>query len=160
MSQKWPGPTYEIRAEFRAPMSFVYQWCTDFSPEDAKLESESYVRRILRRSPREVVYEDLEDGGGGWFWSRHVVRLRPPNRWHSDSVGSHRAYSLDYRLAKLPHDRTQLTLVVRRRPYGIGGKNPPKKQYEKSVTGAWKRFARSLERDYKKSQSSHPRRQR
>jgi len=150
MPERWPGPSYKVRAVFQAPLDFVYRWCTDYTPQDARYEGEAYTRRILKSSPREVVYEDLESTKQGWFWTHHEVRLMPPNRWHSDSVGSHRAYSLDYHLTRLPGDRTQLTLTARRRPYGIGGKNPPKSQWEPSVALAWKHFGRSLERDYRK----------
>ena len=153
MATRWPGPTYVVKAEFRAPLEFVYEWCTDYTPKDAQYELEHYDRKILRKTPKEVVYEDLEDSRDGWFWSRHVVRLHPPNRWHSDTIGSHRAFSLEYRLSKLPGNRTRLVLTARRRPYGVGGKNPPKASWERMIGISWKRFARSLERDYRKAGS-------
>ena len=119
--------------------------------EDAQYESEEYERRVLRRTPQEVVYEDLETMPAGWAWARHVVRLFPPNRWHSDSVGSHRMIALDYRLSRLPKGRTQLVLTARRRPYGLGTKNPAKATWERQVTTGWKRFGKALERDYRKA---------
>jgi hypothetical protein len=122
MATKSPSSSYVVRAAFRAPLEFVYQWCTDFSPQDARYEREEYSRKILRRSTREVVYEDLSEESDGWHWSRHVVRLSPPDRWHSDTIGSHRAMALDYKLTRLPGERTQLVLKVRRRPYGVGAK--------------------------------------
>lgn len=149
-ARKWPGPTYEVRVEFDAPPDFVYRWCTDYTSNDARLEGEAYERRILRRTKSEVVYEDLESTPGGWFWSRHVVHLMPPDRWHSDSVGSHREYSLDYHLASLPGDRTELVLTARRRPAGVGVKNLPRSQWEPPVRKAWSKFRRHLERDYQK----------
>jgi hypothetical protein len=149
----WPGPTYRVTATFRAPLEFVYRWCTDYTADDARHEGEHYERKVLERSSRQVMYEDLESSKDGWFWSRHVVRLAPPDRWHSDSVGSHRAISLEYRLRRLPGARTELTLTARRRPYGIGGKNPPKGKWERSVTNSWKLFARALEREYRKSRA-------
>lgn len=153
MPNRWPGPSYKLRTEFQAPLDFVYRWCTDYAPQDARSEGEDYERRILHRTLRHVIYEDLYDTKGGWRWSRHVVRLMPPNRWHSDSVGSHRAYSLDYRLSKLPRNRTQLVMRARRRPYGIGGKNPPKAQWERDAAKSWRLFAEVLERDYRKVRS-------
>jgi hypothetical protein len=153
MPKRWPGPRYEVRASFRAPLDFVYRWCTDYTPNDGRYEGESYQRRILRRTAREVIYEDLEDTKEGWFWTHHVVRLLPPDRWHSDSVGSHRAYSLDYRLTKMPGDQTQLILTARRRPYGVGGKNPPRPPWERSVAKSWRAFGRVLERDYRKTRA-------
>lgn len=146
--------TYQVEARFRAPLEFVYRWCTDYTTGDAKYEAESYQRRIIRRSRREVVYEDLADSRQGWTWSRHVVRLQPPNRWHSDSVGSHRSITLDYRLSRLPGGYTRLTLTAQRSPCGVGAKNPSKSQWERSVGLAWKRFGRALERDFRKT---HPR---
>lgn len=156
MPRRRSSTTYQVRAEFRAPLEFVYRWCTDYTPSDAKYETEKYQRRIIRRSPREVVYEDLESTKQGWSWSRHIVRLSPPNRWHSDSVGSHRSIRLDYRLARLPRGSTRLTLTAHRTPYGIGTKNPPKSEWERSVRLTWKRFGRALERDYRKA-GSRPR---
>lgn len=154
-STKWPAPKYEARVIFDAPLKFVFEWCTDYSTQDAKLEGGKYSRRILSRTPREVIYEDLEDSKGGWFWSRHVVRLSPPKRWHSDSIGSHRAYSLDYRLSKLSGGRTQLVLKGRRRPSEIGGKNPKAAPWARSVEKDWGHFRKALERDFKKSRPAN-----
>jgi hypothetical protein len=152
MPTRWPSPKYEVRHVFRAPLPFVYRWCTDYTPADPKHESEKYDRRILARSARQVVYEDLSDtADGGWAWARHVVRLYPPHRWHSESVGSHRTISLDYRLSRLPGGRTQLVLTGRRRPTALGSKNPTKSNWERSVAETWRRFGRVLERDFRKS---------
>jgi hypothetical protein len=150
MASRWPGPHYELQVEFDAPVDFVYKWCTDYTPQDGKFEGEDYSRRIVRRSAREVVYEDLSDSPEGWFWARHIVRLMAPNHWHSNSVGSHRMYSLDYRLTKLPGNRTRLTMSARRRQYGIGGKNPPKATWVRDSSRGWKNFRKALERDYRK----------
>jgi hypothetical protein len=151
MAERWPRPIYEIHATFRAPLGFVYRWCTNYTSDDARLEGDDYERKILRRSKQEVVYEDLKGGKDGWFWARHVVRLDPPDHWHSDSIGSHRAYSLDYRLSERPGGRTELVLRARRRQYGVGVKNPPKGPWERNVTKAWRTFGRNLERDYARS---------
>jgi len=153
LPKRWPGPRYQVKVRFDAPLNFVYGWCTDYTPNDARLEGERFERRILRRSPRQVVYEDLEEMDGGWFWTRHYVRLQPPHRWHSDTVGSHRAYLLDYTLSKLPGDRTELTLTARRSPYGVGGPNPPKIEWERSVRKSWISFRRHLEKDYRSARS-------
>jgi hypothetical protein len=145
---RWPGPRYEVRATFRAPLDFVYRWCTDYTTSDSKFTGEGYVRRVLRRTPGEVVFEDLYDNGQSWTWLRRVVRLRPPNGWRADSVGSDRQISVDYRLTKLPGNRTRLTIRARRRPYGIGERNPSKSSWERAVGRNWAKFGRALERDY------------
>jgi hypothetical protein len=140
---------YEIRSTFRAPLPFVYHWCTDYTPEDSKFEKEHYARKILERKARRVVYEDLEETPAGWSWSRHTVTLQPPDRWHSDSVGNYREWSLDYSLRSLSPERTELTLRAVRRPVGLGVKNPPKLAQEQYMRQAWRNFGQTLERDYR-----------
>ena len=143
--------SYEVRARFRAPLEYVFRWCTDFEPGDAKYGDQGDRRRIISRTPRTVVYQDLGDVGKGWDWTQHTVRLMPPNRWHSDSVGNFRVIALDYRLKRLPNGDTELVLKGKRRPYGIGGKNPSRAEWTRSVGAVWKRYAPALERDYRKS---------
>jgi hypothetical protein len=151
LPERWPGPRYRFSLEFEAPLEFVYRWCTDYGPEDGRLEGEEYQGRVVRRARREVVYEDLSETKAGWRRARHVVRLSPPDRWHSDSVGSHRAVSLDYELSSLPGNRTRMIMKARRRPYGIGGKNPTRVAWEREARKGWEHLARALERDYRKA---------
>src|SRR6266550_3230412 len=79
-----------------------FAWCTDYTPDDAKLEGESYQRKIIERSRRRVVFEDLEETKDGWVWGQDVVTLLPPDRWHMDGVGNRRDVTADYKLTKLP----------------------------------------------------------
>jgi len=153
MATRWPGPSYEVRADFRAPLDFVYRWCTDFSDKDAVYEGDTYERRILRRTSKQVVYEDLQETANGWLWARHVVTLLPPNRWHSDSVGSHRDIRLDYRLSRVGAEGTRLTLKARRRPTGVGTKNLPRSKWEKSVHETWMKFGKAMEREYRQKRA-------
>jgi hypothetical protein len=147
--RKWPGPEYRVSTVIRVPLAFAFRWCTDFRPDDAAREGESYARKIIERSPRRVVYEDLESLPSGWRWARHVVHLKPPNAWHSDSVGNYRQSSLDYRLTALGPRRTRLELTWRRRPFVLGGAPPSKKSLERGTLTAWRRFARAMEHDYR-----------
>jgi hypothetical protein len=152
-ARSWPGPEFHVQAEFRAPISYVFAWCTDFDPADARREKDRYSRKVIERSRRRVVFEDLADWDGGWYWARHVVTLRPPDRWHSESVGSHREATLDYVLTPLPGERTRLDLRWRRRPTALGKSHVSKRAVEKSTAHAWRNFARSLEKDYRKSRT-------
>jgi len=149
--------TYEVRSTLHAPLPFAFAWCTDYSPDDARLEKESYTRRIIERSKRRVVYEDLEDSPPGWAWSRHTVTLRPPNAWHSDSVGNHRTWSLDYTLTARPDGSTELHLRGTRRPTEIGGANPPRAKMERDILYGWRQFDRALTADYRRSLRSRRR---
>ncbi len=143
------SPEYQIRVAFRVPLDFAFTWCTDFSPQDASLEGESYQRKIVERTPRRVVFEDLEETKGGWVWSRDTVTLRPPNRWHMDGTGNRRDVTANYVLSRLPGGRTQLELRWRRQPKGPEAKKLTKAQREADTLRAWKRFAVAMERDYR-----------
>jgi len=146
----YPKQSFHIRAEFRAPIDFVFAWCTDFRSDDARREKDQYTRRVLERSRRRVVFEDLGDAaGGGWWWSHHEVTLRPPDRWTSASIGSHRTLALDYRLRRLGPERTRLDLTWTRRWNGLAPAPLPRGPYERATTVAWKHFAAALEKDYR-----------
>ena len=145
------GPEYHVTVSFQAPLDFVFAWCTDYTPEDASLEDESYTRKVIERTPRRVVFEDLEETDTGWDWSRAVVSLRPPSRWHMDGVGNRVDVVADYLLTKLPDGRTRLDLTWKRQPRMAGLKQKTKAEREASATHAWKLFAAALERDYDQS---------
>jgi len=142
---------YQVRTTFRAPMAFVLGWCTDFTSEDAGLEGDKFRRRVIERSRRKIVYEDLDDTPTGWVWSRWTVTVQPPDRWHGDSVGSVRGWSVDYRLKPLVDGRTRFTMHGRRFPLGLGTNNPPKRDLESDLSENWRRLGRALEADYRKS---------
>jgi len=149
---KWDGPEYRINVPFRVPLAFAFAWCTDYTPEDAKLEGDSYERKIVERTPRRVVLEDLYDTKAGWIWSREVVTLQPPNRWHMDGVGNQRDATADYLLTPLPGGRTRLELRWRRHQKTPGAAKLTKAQREASALRAWRRFAIAMDRDYNRSQ--------
>src|SRR2546429_2299356 len=158
--QSLPGPEFRIKVAFRVPMDYAFAWCTDYTPDDGRLEGEKYERRIIERSARRVVFEDLEDTKEGWLWNRDVVTLRPPNRWHMDGIASRADVTADYVLSKLPNGRTQLDLRWRRRPRMSGLKQPTKAQREASTLVAWKRFGAAMERDYRRGRGPRSHRKR
>ncbi|MGI0140039.1 MAG: hypothetical protein ACREBT_02660 [Thermoplasmata archaeon] len=141
---------YEVRLTFHAPVDFAYRWCTDYRPDDARLEGEKYTRRVLERSKTRVVYEDLERTKHGWMWSHASVRLFPPDHWHADVVGNYRSWTLDYRLRSLGEGGTAFHMRGKRIPSGIGGPNPPKVEFEAQLASMWGNFGRALEADYRR----------
>jgi len=145
------GPEYRIRVSFRVPLAFAFAWCTDYTPDGAKLEGETYVRKIIERTPLRVIFEDLEETKAGWVWSRDVVVLRPPNRWHMDGVGNRRDVTADYVLSSLLDGRTSLDLRWRRRPKDPAAAKLTKAQREADALRAWKRFKAAMERDYRRT---------
>ncbi|MGI0148359.1 MAG: hypothetical protein ACREDF_02345 [Thermoplasmata archaeon] len=155
--QGWVGPEYRIRVSFRAPLDFAFAWCTDYTPEDAGLEGEKYERKIIERTPRRVIFEDLEESKAGWDWSRDVVVLRPPNRWHMEGVGNKRDAKADYVLTSLRDGRTRLDLRWRRKPKVAEAVRLTKAEREASNARAWKRFGAAMERDYRRTRRARGR---
>lgn len=146
-----PGPDYEVTVMFDAPLRFAYDWCTDFTPDDPRLEEEPYERRILKRSRRRVLYEDLEPADDGWHWARYDVTLRPPDRWHMESVGNYRSVVADYALTPIPGGRTEFHLRYRRRSGPLPSRALSKAARERSLARTWQRFKSELEREYQAS---------
>ncbi len=143
------GPEYHVRAHFRAPLEYVFRWCTDYTPRDARLEGEHYQRRILARTRRRVVYEDLEDSAQGWHWARYTVMLRPPANWQAERVGNYLDASIKYRLTPAAKERTRLDLTWKRKPTTLSPRWS-RSEIEGGTARAWRLFARALESDYRK----------
>jgi len=148
------SPEYRIRVSFGVPLDFAFAWCTDYTPDDPGLEGESYQRKVIERTPKRVIFEDLEETEDGWVWGRDVVTLLPPNRWHVEGVGNRRDVTADYILSPLPDGRTRFDLRWRRRPKTPEKKRLTKAEREASAMTAWKRFAAAMERDYRRSRGS------
>jgi len=152
-----PVSIYEIKRTFRAPLSFAYGWCTDYTARDRKLQGDPGSRQLIRKTSRTVVYEDLNETPHGWMWSRQTVTLRPPNRWTAIAVGNYRTWDLEYSLRELPNGQTEFTMRGKRRATPLGVKNPTKAALERELHTMWRNLGTALERDYR---SSRPKRSR
>lgn len=147
---------FHISVTFRAPLPFAYAWCTDYTPEDGKYAGEDRSihlrRRILGRTPRTVVFENLYDVGKGWGWERHVVALRPPNAWHCEGWGNYHEVVLDYKLTEVDTERTRFDMTWRSRPtHRSHGPRTPSSVVEAFVENLWAKRARALEREYRRA---------
>ncbi len=162
-SPRWARPSaagsawrsFQINAEFRVPLWFAYRWCTDYGPDDPKYSGEDRLihlqRRVIERSRKKVVFENLYDEGKGWAWERHVVTLHPPDHWHCEGRGNHSESVLDYRLTALSPDRTRLEMRWRSRPrQQTREPRPPAGVVETFVAGLWRRRGRALEQEYRR----------
>lgn len=141
---------YEIRAQFRVPLDYAFRWCTDYRPFDGRLSKEGNLRRILRRSRRQVIYEDLTPAPEGWVWSRQTVTLHPPDRWTATARGNYRTWELEYRLRSRPDGTTEFTMRGLRRPFLLGSKNPSQRSLRAELTRMWRNFGQAMEADYRR----------
>lgn len=142
---------YTIRRTFDVPLDFAYRWCTDYRAFDGRLSKEGNRRLILRKTRRQVVYEDLTQGPDGWFWSRQTVTLHPPDRWTATAEGNYRTWELDYRLRARADGRTEFTMRGLRRPFLLGAKNPSQRTLTAELQRMWRNFGEAMESDYRRS---------
>ncbi len=146
------GPIrFHVEETFRAPIGYAYRWCTSYSPRDPSIEKDDYVRRVLTRSPRRVVFQDLGRAERGWFLNQQTVTLHPPGYWHAESRGTYRDWSIDYRLRSLPDGSTRFTFDGLRRATPLAEVVPTRPEVETNLRQIWERFGRALERDYRRS---------
>jgi len=153
---KVPGPEYVTRMTFEAPQEFCFDWCTDYSPKDAALEGEKYLRRVIERRRDRVVFEDLAEMPAGWSWARYEVTLNRPRGWHMESVGIQRTVVGDYTLTPVNERRTRFELRYRRRPGLLAFRRVPKSERDPQDARMWRKFKRALERDYRASLRRRP----
>lgn len=150
---------YELRWTFRVPLDFAFRWCTDYTTEDGKLAGDGHERRVLHRSARKVVYEDLYDYPYGWFWSRYEVLLRPPDRWTARAEGNYRKWRLVYTLRRRGPQATELRFQGRREPVGLERKNPSQRAMAAELNELWGNYRRAMEADYRRERGrGRPRR--
>jgi hypothetical protein len=147
---------FDVSVIFHAPLAFAYLWCTDYTPDDASIAGEDKMfalqRRIIKRTSRQVIFENLYNEGNGWAWERHTVTLKPPSRWHSEGIGNYQESHLDYSLTELPRNRTRFAMHWRSRPTPLyRGKRPSKRAVEDFVRTLWLRRRKALEHDYRSS---------
>lgn len=140
---------YEIRRVFRAPLPFVYAWCTDYTNADRRLQGDPGSRQIIKKTSRTAVYEDLNETPHGWMWSRQTVTFYPPDRWRATAVGNYRTWNLEYCLRELPDGQTEFTMRGERRATPLGVKNPPRAVLEKELQIMWRNLGNALERSYR-----------
>jgi hypothetical protein len=154
-----PPNSYHVDLEFRVPLAFAYAWCTDYAEEDPTYANEDRTirlqRRILERTRKRVVFENLYDEGRGWAWERHVVTLHPPDRWHCDGRGSYADVHLDYRLTSLPGGRTRFDMDWSSSPTELShAPRPSRRAVEDWVRQLWRRRARAMQREYRASRAA------
>jgi hypothetical protein len=147
---RWPGPEYHVTVPIRAPLDFAYRWCTHYSPEDPRIEGGAFERKVLLQRPDRAEFEDLEATDSGWAWSRSVVSFHPPRGWSLLERGNRVEAAATYLLTEQADGRLRLDLRWRRKALVPSPTRLTKAEREKGSTAAWQRFARALERDYRR----------
>jgi hypothetical protein len=131
-----------------APLRYVYDWCTDFRPDDAQLEGSKRRQRVVRVSPQRLVrIKAASNGDRTPRMNVELVRLSPPNAWHKDTIGEEDLDSIDYKLTALGPNRTRVTLVMVER--WLIPKFPAKADWLRSSSRYWDELVAAIEERYR-----------
>jgi hypothetical protein len=142
---------YKVSKTIDAPLKFVFDWCTDFSEEDPKITGSSNIRKILNKSKKKVVYAQLYKGDdGSQKVAVDIVTLKSPNSWHLDYFGEEDDEQGDYRLRKLPGNKTRLDMVFKENWKNVS-KVPTIKEQVDHTNEIWDKYIEALGRDYRAS---------
>lgn len=143
--------SFTVAKVIRAPLRFVYGWCTDYRETDPRITGSKSTRKILMKTKHRVVYTVSYRSGGKTRSAVDVVTLYPPKAWHLDFVGDEDDETGDYALSSLGRNKTKLSMTFTER-YKVG-KSPSKTQDIKSVHEIWNKYMVALERDYARAHS-------
>ncbi len=134
-----------------APLKFVYEWCTDFSPGDPQITGSSSRRTILEKTKKRAIYVVSYKGADGSpKLNVNIVSLKPPNAWHLDQFGEEDNETGDYVLTSLGKGRTRLDMVFKERWKRIA-KIPSIKEQITNTEKVWNKYAAALKKDYSNS---------
>ena len=141
--------TYKASKTFRAPLDYVFQWCTDFREDDGEMVGSKAKRTFVERTDKRIIWVAEYKEKGKNKEGVRVVWLHPPDAWHLDTCGDGREVG-EYKLAVKGKNKTRLDMKFRI-SYDSKDEAPDKKKWEKDVDEEWDTFASHLENDYKAS---------
>jgi hypothetical protein len=141
--------TYKISKSFKAPLDYVFAWCTDFREDDGKMTGSKATRAFLERTDKRIVWAVEYKEKGTTKDGIRAVWLHPPDSWTLDTCGDHREIG-EYRLSSKGKNKTRLDMKFQ---ISFDSKDDidDKKKWEKEGSEEWDIFRTHLENDYKQS---------
>ncbi len=131
-----------------APLRYVYDWCTDFRSDDAKLSGSRSRHRVIRVSPERLVrIRVARQPARNPRMAVELVRLSPPDAWHKDTIDERDLDSIDYKLTALSPKRTRVSIVIVER-WMVRG-YPRKSEWLRSSSAYWDELVMALEARYR-----------
>jgi hypothetical protein len=142
-------PTYEtmrFQKLIRAPLPFVFHWCTDYRDDDDRITDSiyQYRARILLREPRRIVRIITVPGSSrNRTTDLEIISLYPPDRWRLRKLSFTDDETGTYRLVRQSPHVTLLTMTFRRK-WKVG-KIPDRKRYRALFHQVWDRYVTVME---------------
>jgi hypothetical protein len=141
--------TYKVSKSFKAPLDYVFGWCTDFREDDGKMTGSKAKRKFIERTDKRIVWSVEYKENGKPVEGIRVVWLHPPDSWSLDTCGDHRELG-EYNLTKKGKNKTRLDMKFRV-SFDSKEEVDDRKKWEKEASEEWDIFRRYLENDYKAS---------
>jgi len=138
---------FSISRSINAPISYVFNWCTDFREDDHRLSGQKRRIAILERTGQRFIMSVKSRHGSKMVSAARIVSLAPPDAWHLDWIGDENDETGDYRITRLSARNTRLNATFKVRPKTSNA--PKREQMVKSVNFAWDHYISALESDYK-----------
>ena len=142
---------YKYSTTFKAPIKYVFNWCTDYRTDDNKITGGKYPRIILEKTKNRVVFASYKQGSDGTpKLAVRVVTLNPSKySWHLDYFGEEDLETGEYRLKRVGKNVTRLDMEFNNK--WKHGKGPALKEHIDHARHAWQKYGPKLESDYAKS---------
>jgi len=145
---------YRGSKTFKAPLDFVFAWCTDYREDDVKMTGSKSRRTMLEKTPHRVVWVVTYKQEGKTREGLRVVWPHPPDAWELDTCGDMADWGERergwYKLTPKGNNRTRLDMEFVL-TYNSKRHFPEKKQWLKELDELWDTLASFLEKDYKES---------
>ena len=142
--------SYSVSKKIRAPLGFVFEWCTDFREGDPGLWGSPAKNIILDKSDKKVVYRTERRRGEVVLRTTSTVTLSPPDAWHVNADGDEREYRGDYRL-RSRGDYTELEIKFVWRTKGPVVRTAA--ELSEGSSAMWDKLVKALENDYRSARS-------
>ena len=146
--------TYRSSVVINAPLTFVFEWCTDFQESDPLIVGSKSKRKILEETDRRRIFTSYYKGNEGEEQSNvNIVTLNPPHSWHLDQFGEEDDEIGDYVLTSLGKQKTKLSMVFKEK-WKKPSTMPRREEYLALIKRHWDSYASALEKDYLRKKKS------
>jgi hypothetical protein len=137
-----------FRKTIRAPLAFVFRWCTDYRDDDDRLTDDIYQYRtqILLREPTRIV-RVVTGPGAARDRSTEVetITLRPPDQWQAVMFSADEDRNGRYRLRR---EAPRLTSLEMRFTQSWKVTPSNRARYERLFNRVWDRYVETIEREF------------
>ncbi len=137
--------------EVAAPARYVYDWCTDYRSDDwrvARRGTHPKFRVVTLSRHRLLRIRTTDRGQDDPEVAVDLIRLEPPDRWHTDQIDEEELETVDYRVRPLGRARARLEVRVTDR--WMVPRHLSRSELSARLGGAWDRYARFIEERYRK----------